>query len=143
MSAPVASLVILSQPSCVQCTSTYRALNKTGIPYASFNLGDPGEAAAAMAFHRGAGPRLYAGASRPSQGCRRQHGGPLVRVPPRQNRRAHACPTGVGPGPGACRSLTPRGLGRPLPGAIRVAAFCLGGLPIRCPRIQLVWSNDT
>ncbi|MET3142512.1 UNVERIFIED_ORG: glutaredoxin-like protein NrdH [Arthrobacter sp. UYEF2] len=51
MSAPVTSLVILSQPSCVQCTSTYRALNKTCIPYASFNLGDPGEAAAAMAFH--------------------------------------------------------------------------------------------
>lgn len=51
MSAPVASLVILSQPACVQCTSTYRALDKKGIPYDSFNMGDEAEALAGKAFH--------------------------------------------------------------------------------------------
>lgn len=52
MSAPVALLVILSQPSCVQCTSTYRALDKKGIPYASFNVSDEADlAAGGKAFH--------------------------------------------------------------------------------------------
>lgn len=45
MSAPAASLVILSQPSCVQCGSTYRALDKRGIPYRSYNVSDEADLA--------------------------------------------------------------------------------------------------
>lgn len=51
MSAPVASLVILSQPSCVQCGSTYRALDKRGIPYRSFDVSNEEDLAAGGQEH--------------------------------------------------------------------------------------------
>lgn len=40
------TLAILTQPTCVQCASTYRSLDKKGIPYISFNLSDPADLAA-------------------------------------------------------------------------------------------------
>lgn len=40
------TLTVLSQPACVQCASTYRSLDKKGIPYTSFNLGEPADLAA-------------------------------------------------------------------------------------------------
>ncbi|MEH0110593.1 glutaredoxin domain-containing protein [Tersicoccus sp. MR15.9] len=32
------SLTVMSQPSCVQCTATYRALDKKGLPYESIDM---------------------------------------------------------------------------------------------------------
>lgn len=60
MPAPATQLIVLSQPSCVQCHSTYRALDKKGIPYVSFNVSDEADlAAGGQAFHDEAKARGY------------------------------------------------------------------------------------